>query len=281
MRVLKKEHAGSTVLWSVISCGTEHYPPGKEFWRRNKIRDHTDYFVLQYTVAGSIVLRKPDGDTPVPKNHLMIFRHGEDSTYGKLDPQQNYSCKWITLGGLGLAGHYEAFRSEYGSVINLGTNNPIVERIEKLSAMLNSPVHIPLTLMAEAVYRLTTTFFSQAEVGFDEEATPVAKAIHQLAGSPYHPWNIKELAAHCGCSREYLSRRFSDIYGLSPREFLQKKKTERTLYLLEFTVLPISEIAQQVGFPNSESLSRQVQLKTGKLPQEYRKMKKREHKANH
>lgn len=258
------------VLWTVLGFGEETYPKGKKYLRNNRTKPHTDVVVLHYSLKGSIVLHGPDQDQTVPEGHLMICRHGEESSYEKTDTAKEYACLWINLSGAGLAEHFDALRAQHGSVFNLGSDHPILRGIRRLCELTNPKEPAEPLVMAAAIHRLTMAIYGQAEVGFCGQLSPVNLAIHRIVSSPLHPWNIKELAAQSGCSREYLSRKFAAQYGQSPQEYLMQHRSERALYLLKHTTLPITAVVAQTGFSNAYALNRQIKRITGKSPQQLR-----------
>jgi AraC-like DNA-binding protein len=251
------------VLWIVMGFGEERYPAGKKYFRDNKNKSHTDVITLHVTLKGTIVLHTPNEELLVPQGHLMICRHGDNSSYEKTDPKTDYACLWVNLSGAGLAEHYDALREEHGSIFNMGLDHPTLRGIRRLCELTNPKEPAAPLVMAAAIHRLTMALYGQVEVGFCGQLSPVNLAIHQIVSSPLHSWNIKELAAQCGCSREYFSRTFKRKYGKAPQEYLIHTRTERALYLLKHTALPASAIVAQTGFPSLTALSRHIQSTTG------------------
>ncbi|MGE4490072.1 MAG: helix-turn-helix transcriptional regulator [Kiritimatiellales bacterium] len=258
------------ILWTVMGFGKEEYPAGKKYFRDNKNKSHTDVITLHVTLKGEIVLHTLNQDIFIPEGFLMICRDGDDSSYEKADLSNDYACLWISLNGAGLAEHYEALRQDHGIVFNMGLNHPTLRGIRRLCELTNPREPAEPLVMAAAIHRLTMALYGQVEVGFCGQLSPVNQAIHQIVSSPLHPWNIKELAAQCGCSREYFSRTFKKKYKKSPQEYLMLARTERALYLLKHTALPVSAIVAQTGFPSSTALSGHIQSITGQSPQQLR-----------
>jgi AraC-like DNA-binding protein len=254
------------VLWTVMGFGEEQYPAGKKYFRDNKNKSHTDVITLHVTLKGEVVLHTPDGDQFAPAGHLVIYRHGDDSSYEKPDLESDFACLWVNLSGAGLAEHYDALRKEHGSVFNMGLNHPAVRGIRRLCDLVNPKEPADPLVMAAAIHRLTMALYGETAIGFRGSLSSVNQAIHRVVSSPLHAWSIKELTAQCGCSREYFSREFKKKHGESPRAYLIRCRTERALYLLKHTALPVGAIAAQTGFSSYAALSRQIKSSTGKSP---------------
>lgn len=259
-----------SVLWTIVGFGEETVPEGKKYWCDNRDNPHDDVIILHYPTEDEIVLRTPEEELPVKEGQLLICRHGENSSYGKLNPHERYACKWVALSGAGLAEHYEALKAQHGPVLLFGKTHPLLKGIDRLCSMINPKEPAEPVVLAGAIHRLIMSLFAHAESGFCATLSPVNLAIHQLVSAPLHPWNIKELAAQCGCSREHLTREFSVKYGQSPQEYLLKHRTERALYLLQHTALVLPIVASQSGFSNAASLARQIRIVTGQSPQKLR-----------
>ena len=58
--------------------------------------------------------------------------------------------------------------------------------------------------------------------------------------------------------------------GISPGQFIQKKKSDTAAQLLTSTDLPVSEIADSLGFNNPFYFSSFFKKRTGRSPLEYR-----------
>lgn len=258
------------VLWAVVGFGEERSPAGKPYWTDNQTNPYHDIVVLHYIKAGEMIYRTAEEEITLQKGDLLIYSHGEESSYEKTDLQTNYSGLRVNLSGAGLIEHCDVLRRQHGSVFNIGNDHPIVLGIERLCTLMDPKEPADPLVMAGAVHRLIMALFAQAESGFSGRISAVNLAIHRIASSPFYPWNLKYLAAECGCSREHLTREFTARYGVSPRQYLIQHRTERALYLLQHTALPLSAVASQSGFPNTSALARQIQIATGKSPKKHR-----------
>lgn len=258
------DRGSGEALWQVLGFGGERYPPGRHYWWDNRDRQPRDGVVLQYSAEGQMVWRTPAGDTPVTAGQLLIFAYGEDSAYGRLDEQQTYACRWLTLRGAGLAEHYASLRERYGSILTLGDSHPIVHLLEDIQALARPMAATAPTVMAAAVHRLTMALFEQAESRRQQHQSAVEQAIDRLLTQPFYPWNIKELTARYGCSREHFSRVFAQRQGQSPQRYLAMVRVRQALHLLSETSLSLAQVADQVGFLNAAALNRQVLQTTGR-----------------
>lgn len=268
-----KSEGKSYTLWTVSDFGEDSSPPGEEYRHDNAKEPSSETVVVLCLLKGEMTFHSTEETYNISAGDLITCRFGEDSSYEKTDLSQECTCLWVHLTGPGLAEHFNILRNQYRSVLNIGVHHPLIPGIHRLCSLTDPNDPADPLVMAAAVHRLVMSLFAYAEIGFNGKLTPANQAIHYLISAPFHPWNLKELAANCGCSREHLCREFAARYGQSPQQYLIQARGQRALYLLQHTALSISSIASQTGFPSVGSLDRQIKTMTGRTPQELRPMK--------
>jgi AraC family transcriptional regulator len=82
---------------------------------------------------------------------------------------------------------------------------------------------------------------------------------------------IAAIADELEMSQYYFSRLFRQSIGVSPYRYVMEQRIEAAKQLLRKTPLPISVIADRVGFANQNQLTIQFRNLTGMTPSSYRK----------
>jgi AraC-like DNA-binding protein len=82
--------------------------------------------------------------------------------------------------------------------------------------------------------------------------------------------NLEALAKVAYLSKYHFLRLFTLVHGLTPFEYLQRKRMRVALRLLQSTQLPVDEVASHVGFATRSALLRQMRRATGFAPTEIR-----------
>jgi AraC family transcriptional regulator len=82
---------------------------------------------------------------------------------------------------------------------------------------------------------------------------------------------ITAIADELAMSQYYFSRLFKQSIGVSPYRYVIEQRIEAAKHLLKKTSLPISEIAERVGFANQNQLTIQFRNFMGTTPSNYRK----------
>jgi len=81
---------------------------------------------------------------------------------------------------------------------------------------------------------------------------------------------LDTLADVAGLSPSHFSRMFKQSKGVSPGDYLARRRVERTKELLDSTDLSVAEIALAVGFSDQSHCSRSFRKLIGICPREYR-----------
>lgn len=82
---------------------------------------------------------------------------------------------------------------------------------------------------------------------------------------------VDEVANFCKLNRNYFSRRFKELIGSTPQEFLIQQRLTSAAELLRLTNLPIKNVADQCGYPNQLHFSQAFKKYYGVSPKEWRK----------
>ncbi|MBP1966311.1 AraC family transcriptional regulator [Paenibacillus aceris] len=81
---------------------------------------------------------------------------------------------------------------------------------------------------------------------------------------------VAGVAKEMNLSRSQCSKLFSKVYGLSPRQYLSRQKLKLAKELLVTTHLPMTDIAEKLGFQSASHFSRQFRRWTGQSPSEFK-----------
>lgn len=97
------------------------------------------------------------------------------------------------------------------------------------------------------------------------------RAIQFLCENLAAPHYLDEIAAVAGLSRAQVVRLFRAQTGVAPMRYLENRRLERAIELLEHTPLTIGEIADHIGYPNAFHFSTRFRRLFGRSPSFYRR----------
>lgn len=101
------------------------------------------------------------------------------------------------------------------------------------------------------------------------ERDPADQLADALSADPSLP--IGDWAAAKGCSREWLSRRFTRLYGVDSALFRAEARARSAWTRIVSTDEPLAQIAVDCGFADQSHMSRAVRRLTGGSPRSWRR----------
>ena len=84
--------------------------------------------------------------------------------------------------------------------------------------------------------------------------------------------DVKELADVASVTKTYFIRLFKQEFGLSPIQYINRKKVERAQLLLFTTDNSVKEVAYKLGFSDHSYFIRLFRKIASITPQEYRRL---------
>jgi len=84
------------------------------------------------------------------------------------------------------------------------------------------------------------------------------------------PWPVERMAQAVAMSPRTFLRRFGDLTGQSPGQWVAAERLEHAKRLLESSGLPVERIAHEVGLGSAQALRHHFQQQMGLSPREYR-----------
>lgn len=101
-------------------------------------------------------------------------------------------------------------------------------------------------------------------------ASAVALAKEYMENHFTQPLQINEVAQKAGCSRAHLFLIFKRETGMSPNDWLQRRRVKRAAELLRTTKRKLEDIATATGFSSAQYCCQVFRKYTGKTPGEHR-----------
>lgn len=104
-----------------------------------------------------------------------------------------------------------------------------------------------------------------------QELLRIGEVIGALERDFVRPWSIAEMCRMAHMSRSTFLRSFRRALGQAPRSFLIERRLEAARRLLRDTDRPVTEIALDAGFSDSNYFARVFHQATGVTPTAYRR----------
>ena len=102
----------------------------------------------------------------------------------------------------------------------------------------------------------------------------VGRVLTLLHGQPRHPWTLAELAHEAASSRSSLAKRFTDLVGQPPMQYLTQWRMQVAANLLVQTAAKVATIGADVGYDSEAAFSRAFKKATGLAPGAWREARR-------
>jgi AraC-like DNA-binding protein len=101
---------------------------------------------------------------------------------------------------------------------------------------------------------------------------PIALTLRAMHSNVNHDWTVGELAKQAGMSRSAYAKRFGDIVGCGPMEYLSRWRINLAKDALARRSDPLETIARKVGYRSAAALSNAFHRITGMSPSAFRRL---------
>src|SRR5437660_5466151 len=88
--------------------------------------------------------------------------------------------------------------------------------------------------------------------------------------SYFEPLDVRVVAAVAHISEAHFIRTFRAVFGETPHRYLQRRRVERSMFLLRETDRSVTDICFDVGFSSRGTFSRTFREIVGEAPSDYR-----------
>lgn len=105
----------------------------------------------------------------------------------------------------------------------------------------------------------------------------VGRALTLLHGKPAHPWTLPDLARAVASSRSNLAKRFGELVGQPPMQYLSKWRIQVAANLLVQSGAKVATIGSEVGYDSEAAFSRAFKRATGLAPSAWREGRRTVH----
>lgn len=99
----------------------------------------------------------------------------------------------------------------------------------------------------------------------------INEAVAYIQQNYHRAITVDEVADFCKLNRNYFSRKFKEVVGCTPQEFLIRQRLTNAAELMRHTNLSIKTVAAQCGYPNQLHFSQAFKRYYGLPPREWKK----------
>ncbi|MDF2724155.1 MAG: hypothetical protein K0Q59_3830 [Paenibacillus sp.] len=220
-------------------------------------------YALTLAASGEVVYTLNEKEHISDTEHLVLLPKG-----------QTYSLRCTQTGVFLLVNFEIATTQSYSQMTALQVNDKLSwqQIFEELRAQAknNDPTNRPYKL--SLLYRLISyAIVPNAEHNSSPKRLVLQPAMEYLNNN-YDDPNLSNtlLSKKSLLSEVYFRKLFKEVYGQSPKQYIQNIRINKAKELLKFDYLTVTAIADMVGYPNVYHFSSAFKIQTGCTPTEYR-----------
>lgn len=258
-------------LISLISVGVETRS-GAEYYYDNKNRLLGGY-LFQYTLGGSGILCINDKEYEIQPNQAFLIPIPSDTRYYcNIKKRDEWDLMYMLIQSDYIDEYYQLITKKAGNIFTLDENSV---PIQFLNEIINQAKNMHITNFNTAS-SIAFDFINRLYFHFRDNNEMYTKRnreiIHYMTEHFSTVDSIENIAELYGISSSHLSRDFANDTGMSPIKFLTKLRIEHAKKLLQTTLLPISEIAEQCGYKQTNYFCKIFKDTVGQTPLQYRNL---------
>ena len=231
-------------------------------------REKQSGFALCYVVNGRMCFRTDRYENTVHAGE-MCFINGREPFYCTALESMEYL--WICFDGLNTKAFWETIRKQYGMVIHVDETERFHTRMIQLIDCMHITGLVDEGTISCRLHDLLCSLLYINTVG-NVSDPQIAEVQHYLCEHLAEDLSTSVLAKEFHLSVSQLNRKFREITGQSPHEYLVSMRMNRAKVLLRESSLSIAEIAGAVGYAYDTSFAAVFRSKVGMSPREYRNM---------
>ncbi|MBE6917178.1 MAG: helix-turn-helix domain-containing protein [Ruminococcaceae bacterium] len=227
----------------------------------------------------------------VEKGAIVVQIYGQTITAGPGDlmlipprvvhscwmTEDNYAEKcWCHFSMRNSAGEFFE-RFELEPVLHVPDREVVGKLFDQLFASHDMPAPQRDLAATTALCGLVQYYLDHTKVSPREYSTDrVIKVIDYINRHYTENLSLEQLAEVAGYSTTHLSKRFREVTGRPPVQYLNLIRIDRAKYLLQYTVDPIGSIMEQCGFTSAAYFARVFKKMLGYSPQAFRELNRTE-----
>lgn len=255
----------------VFARGTQHVLASAAGIAPVPIRD-----IYRLSPDGITVLRHGGGGEE--SRFICGFLHTDQRFGPLLDAMPALICVRVREGALWLEAYTDAGR--YSDPVRLreppGWWQAAITHLAHEAAQPGPGNRAVLGRLSELLFmevlRWQITYVSKGHSGWlaGLHDTQVGRALALMHAEPARAWTVEALAQEAGISRSALAKRFVELIGESPIQYLAGWRMQLARRLLRETNVGLAELAARVGYESEAAFSRAFRRAVGVPPATWR-----------
>lgn len=218
------------------------------------------------------------------ENQTIELKAGNGFLYGPDLPQQYYSdvenpweVLWVHFFGFGLEPLLDGRGTVQAWLFSTGEDQHIASLFEQLLRCGSVIKQEHEAHISALLYELIVDIVQNAEDLHEAPAfghrQRILKSADWIRAHSHEPLTLDQIAEVSGYSAYYFSRKFHQLMGRTPIQFVLESRIVKSKQLLTSTHWSVQQISEQVGFAQSSYFIRRFRSAEGITPERFRQLR--------
>lgn len=236
-------------------------------------RERLDSYLVVYTVSGRGKLIYKD-KTYVLSPQQVFFIDCMEHQFYSADNDQPWELLWVHINGQSMRAYYEQYAMKGDPVRIVQPDSVIPIKMRELIELHRFKSIQNEWLASKALVELLTELLlSDPELELLDSGMPdyIEETLRLIDIRYPEKLSLELLAKECALNKYHLAKEFKKHTGFSPGEYIINTRISRAKELLQYSNLPVAEIAEQVGIDNVSHFIRLFKDRVEQTPLAFRK----------
>ncbi|MFZ2655198.1 MAG: AraC family transcriptional regulator [Victivallales bacterium] len=255
------------------AIGVETRDNTSAYHLKGKNRTDPNHCIFQYTLSGYGCFRDAGGEHVLRpgSGFLCESRDRAISYYYPESSRIPWRFVYVAFSGETSFLLLRNMVRRFGPVYSLSLNHPVIARIQSYFEHMEKQQVISASEGSRLVVGILNTLTeSREERKTDEpENLLLRRAVGILGSHAGGTIKVSQLARRSGVSREHLTRIFTQMTGLPPHQFINRRKIMEACSILENGKPSIKEVSDTLGYKSAAHFTRTFKRVMNKTPSEY------------
>lgn len=229
-----------------------------------------------YTLKGRGRFEEADGRTHELLPGIAYVCSGVEpgvKYYYPPDASEPWSFIWLSFKGDSAEKMLKSVIGTYGRIYTISETHPVMLELLRLQNTQECVVEMSPHEGSRLVFSVINMLAETCEREHKENASSklVLKAQQMIISRIHEKITCARIASELNLSREHFSRLFRQQTGITPNEFISRRKIIQACHLLKNTDMSCKEIAFSVGYNNPANFIRAFRTYQKHTPLQFRK----------
>jgi AraC-like DNA-binding protein len=238
-------------------------------------QENISSYLIMLTTAGCGEYRDPKSSFPLTAGRLVFADSMEEHMhYTARGAKEPWEILWVQFSGYAARGYYVQYKTRNLPYLDVSSNPKISALLKKLVTINKSKsVGVEFLTSRLLVNLLTEILFAAGAVTSPQVHAPayIQAALQDIDAHFADDLNLEYFSNKLKISKFHFTREFKKYTGFSPAGYIINTRVNSAKQLLQYSDLPVAEIAGTVGFHNACHFINTFKQKTGMTPLRFKK----------